>query len=198
LTKSKILYFIKAIRGKKNILTNRRPIKIAIVGPESTGKSTLSVQLSTHYNAAYVPEYARTFIEGLNRPYTLEDIILISKEQLQLEKDAKLNNSNLLFCDTTLLVTKIWAENAFKVCPNFITEKWNSSDYALHLLMQIDLPWEDDPQREHPTSREFFFNWYEKELVESNANYIIISGTQAQRLSNAILAIDNFLKALNI
>lgn len=178
-------------------MTNLKPIKIAIVGPESTGKSTLSEQLSTHYKAAFVAEYARTYIAGLRRPYTLDDIILISKEQLQQEKAVKLNNSNLLFCDTTLLVTKIWAENAFKICPNFIAENWNSNDYALHLLMQIDLPWEDDPQREHPTSREFFFNWYEKELEESNANYIIISGTKTQRLSNAILAIDNFLKALN-
>jgi len=66
---------------------NHHPIRIAITGPESTGKSTLAAQLARHYNALWVPEYARTHLELLNRPYTANDILLIARRQLQAEEE---------------------------------------------------------------------------------------------------------------
>ncbi len=162
-----------------------------MVGPESTGKSTLSQQLVQHYNCALVPEFARDYIGKLKRKYTLEDIAFIAKEQLQLEKQAQ---GKMLICDTNLLVTKIWAEHAFRSCPKFISDNWNPADYDLHLLMNIDLPWEADPQREHPNLRTFFFDWYKRELIESKVNFSIISGNSFERQSAAIKVIDAFLK----
>ena len=171
----------------------KKLIKIAIVGPESTGKSVLSKQLAAHYNCKFVPEMAREYIANLNRPYHLADILEISKIQLQKEMAFADASTDLLICDTTLLVTKIWAQNAFESCPEFISEKYMVNDYSLHLLMQIDLPWEFDAQREHPEQREFFFNWYEHELKTSNANYRIISGSNEHRLKSAVAAIDAHL-----
>ena len=174
-------------------MINRKLIKIAVVGPESTGKSTLTKQLAQHYSVPYVLEYAREYLENLIRPYTLEDIISISKRQLELEREAILASSRILFCDTNLLVSKIWAENAFKSCPEFIAKNWIAGDYRLHLLMQVDLPWEYDSQREHPHLRKFFFDWYERELKVAKANYAIISGNQEERLLDAIKAVDELL-----
>lgn len=171
----------------------KKLIKIAIVGPESTGKSVLSKQLAEYYNCKYVPEMAREYIANLNRPYQLDDILEISKIQLQKEQELANDSDDLLICDTTLLVTKIWALNAFKTCPEFIFEKYQANDYSLHLLMQIDLPWEFDAQREHPEQREFFFTWYARELKASNANYCIISGSNEHRLKSAVTAIDAHL-----
>ncbi|MBL0049167.1 MAG: ATP-binding protein [Bacteroidetes bacterium] len=168
-------------------------LKIAIVGPESTGKSVLSEQLAAHYACKFVPEVARAYIAKLNRPYLLEDIIEIARMQLLQEQALAKVSSDILICDTTLLVTKIWAQNAFNECPKFISEKYTANDYSLHLLMQIDLPWEYDAQREHPERREFFFSWYERELRESNANYCIISGSNEHRLKRAIAVIDAHL-----
>ena len=155
----------------------------------------LTGQLAAHYHKGFVSEYARAYIAALDRPYLLEDIIAIAKAQLKQEKEGATKNK-LLFCDTTLLVTKIWAENAFKVCPDFISLNWRADDYKLHLLMQIDLPWQYDKQREHPDQREFFFDWYERELKSSGANYRIIEGTEKERLKNAIKVVDVFLKSL--
>lgn len=173
------------------------PLKIAIVGPESTGKSSITVQLAKHYHASMVAEQARDYIQKLQRPYTLQDITAIAQLQIEAEAQEFAQTQSLLICDTTVLVTKIWAENAFQTCPEFILHKWDQQDYGLHLLMNIDLPWEADPQREHPHLRTFFFNWYENELIKAKANYCIISGLEEERLSNAIAAVDNFLKLRN-
>ncbi len=166
------------------------------MGPESTGKSTLTRELAAHYHTNYVPEYAREYISTIQRPYLLDDIVAIAKKQIELEHEQMNKGGRLLLCDTNLLVTKIWAENAFKVCPQFISENWNASDYGLHLLLNIDLPWVDDPQREHPHLREFFFDWYEEELIQTNAMYKIISGTASERFKNAKLAIDLYLESI--
>ena len=171
--------------------------RIAIVGPESTGKSILSEQLAKHYNSLFVAEYAREYIEQLQRDYTIEDIETIARMQLKNENELALQCNNILICDTNLLVTKIWAEHAFGTCPEFISQHWKANDYSLHLLMQIDLPWEFDAQREHPHKRKFFFDWYERELKSAKANYTIIEGNEEQRLLNAIAAIDTFLSSKN-
>lgn len=166
--------------------------KIAITGPESTGKSTLAQQLATYYNTVFVPEYARTYIAQLQRQYTLEDILHIAKGQVQQEKELINSANQYLFADTELLVTKIWATHAFGQCPEWIEKSYQQQHYDLYLLMNIDLPWQPDPQREHPHQRDFFFEWYQKELSEKKAPFVIISGSEKERLQNAVEAIDFF------
>lgn len=166
------------------------PIKIALVGPESTGKSTLSQQLAKHFNGHFVPEFARTYIAQLNRPYTLNDIEFIAEQQLKLEERA---SADLLFCDTNLLVTKIWAEHAFGNCPEYIAQHWQPGNYHLHLLMNIDLPWQPDPLREHPHLRSFFFEWYERELKQEKVPYQIVSGNEMERFKLATGIVETLL-----
>ncbi|MBC5774010.1 ATP-binding protein [Pontibacter sp. KCTC 32443] len=169
-------------------------LKIAITGPESTGKSTLSEQLATHYQTVWVPEYARTYIGSLNRDYTLEDIEAIARGQLELEQQAQTNASTILVSDTDLLVLKIWSEHAFGHCPEFILENLQQQDYNLYLLMGVDLPWEPDPQREHPHLRQFFYDWYKRELAALNVPFAEISGQQHERFKNAVEHIDALLR----
>ncbi len=174
-------------------MISQRIFKIGIVGPESTGKSTLSMELASHYQTVCVSEYARKYMMELKRPYTLEDIVLISQRQLEQEVVAVKKANRILFCDTTLLVSKIWALHAFQQCPPFIEENWKSEDYDLLLLLQVDIPWQEDPLREHPHLRQYFFDWYERELKVSKANYKIIAGSQKQRVENAVEEVHQFL-----
>lgn len=169
-------------------------LKIALVGPESTGKSTLTVALAEFYGAAFLPEYAREYIAGLTRPYLLDDIVHIAQSQLALEHSIQLTSNNILFCDTNLLVTKIWAQNAFHAVPSFINEHWKPSDYVLHLLMDVDIPWQPDPLREHPHLRTFLFDKYEAELKQSGANYKIIKGLGNERFEAAMNAVNEIVK----
>jgi NadR type nicotinamide-nucleotide adenylyltransferase len=171
---------------------NNNLIKIAITGPESTGKSLLASQLADHYNTVYVAEYAREYIDQLNRPYTFDDVLYIAQGQLAREKAAESEASRFLFCDTELLVTHIWCMHKYGKSHDWIEEQILSNPYDLFLLCNIDLPWEYDKQREHPALREFFFNWYRKELEGFNFPYRIISGEGKERTQHAISVIDQF------
>ncbi len=167
--------------------------KIAITGPESTGKSTLSAQLAQHYDTVYVPEYARMYMDQLDRTYTQADILRIAQKQVAMEQEFLSEARHLLISDTELLVTKIWSEHAFGNCPDWILENLEKQDYDLYLLMDIDLPWEPDPQREHPHLRQYFFDLYQQSLENLKAPYVIISGNAQERLQNAIQAINERL-----
>ncbi|WP_347157687.1 ATP-binding protein [Pontibacter chitinilyticus] len=168
-------------------------LKVAITGPESTGKSTLSEQLARHYQTVWVPEYARSYVGNLGRPYTLEDIEAIAQGQQALEQEVQQQASTILFSDTDMLVLKIWSEHAFGHCPAWILEKLAQQDYNLCLLMGVDLLWEPDPQREHPHLRQFFYNWYKRELEQLDVPYVEIHGQQESRFALARQHVDSLL-----
>jgi NadR type nicotinamide-nucleotide adenylyltransferase len=164
----------------------KKILKIAITGPESTGKSQLAEELAEYYNTVFVPEYARGYIDRLNRPYNLEDILEIAKGQIREEERRIQQATRLLFCDTELIVTKIWGEVKYGICDPWILEKIEENKYDLFLLCNIDLPWEEDPQREHPHMREKLFSLYLDELTERGFPFKVVSGTGKERLMNAI------------
>jgi NadR type nicotinamide-nucleotide adenylyltransferase len=168
--------------------------RIAIVGPECTGKTDLAQFLAHHYNTLWVPEVARKFIDQLNRPYEKEDLITIAEAQVQLEDTLALKANKLLLCDTNLLVIKIWSEFKYGHCPIEIIEKMVNQKYDLHLLTNIDIPWVDDPQREHPDKRDLLYEIYKSELVKSNVHFIEIKGLHEIRKNTAIEALEKTLK----
>lgn len=170
-----------------------RTFKIAITGPESTGKSTLAEQLAAYYKTVWVPEYAREYIASIKRPYNYRDILHIAQSQLQKEEELLPKANQFLFCDTELIVTKVWSEHSYKGCDEWILQNINKHLYDLYLLCDVDLPWEYDPQREHPELREYFFSVYLKELKSRNFPFTIISGKKDIRLRKAIGSIEKKL-----
>lgn len=187
-------------------------LKIAVVGPESTGKSTMAEVLAKHYQTLWVPEYAREYCSKLNRPYTLEDEINMMRGQLEWEDKALAEvggqkaeggskgldkKAKILFLDTTILSVKIWCDHVFGGCPPEVELQLQKRNYDLYLLMNIDMPWEDDPLREFPHLRNHFFTVFEEELKTRKANYCIITGIGDARYDNAIIEVDNFIKSLN-
>lgn len=170
-------------------------IRVSITGPESTGKSWLAEHLAMHYRTAWVPEYARKYLEDINRPYTYDDILLISQKQFESENSVP-GNTELLFCDTDFCVTSIWCNVKYGKCHKWITDQLEQNNYSLYLLCDIDLPWQYDPLREHPEIRTELFEMYRDLLLENRFNYRIVKGTGAERLQNAIVFVDEYLKSL--
>jgi NadR type nicotinamide-nucleotide adenylyltransferase len=160
--------------------------RISITGPESTGKSWLAERLAKSFNTAWVPEYSREYLHKLGREYVFEDILEIAKGQLSKEKEMEKKASGLLFCDTDLLVARIWSEFKYGRCDPWIIHQLRIHHYGLYLLCDIDLPWEADPLREHPHKRKDLFDLYKKNLEEMRVEYAIISGTGINRLNMAI------------
>jgi NadR type nicotinamide-nucleotide adenylyltransferase len=168
-------------------------IKIAVTGPESTGKSMLATQLADHYQTVHVPEFARIQLLKSDGKYNYDDILEIARGQVASEKVLETIANKILISDTELLVTKIWCEVKYKKCHPWIIQKLKQQQYGLYLLTDIDLPWEPDPLREHPHHRQELMNLYQQNLRELGFNYSIISGTGADRLKNAIHATETYL-----
>lgn len=171
---------------------NQNIIKIAIVGPESTGKSTMSKWLAEYYQTIWVPEFARGYCENLTEDCTWQDEINMFYGQLALEKELLPKANKLLICDTTFITVKIWSDALFGSSPQEVLDELPKQQYDLYLLLDIDMPWQDDPLRNFPTQREHFMQVWHQELQALNAKYVVISGIGDTRYQNAVKAIDAF------
>lgn len=173
-------------------------IKIAVVGPESTGKSTMSAYLAEHYNTIWVPEYARGYCEKLTEPPTWQDEINMFDGQIALEAELLPKANKLLICDTTFITVKIWSDYTFGKSPKEVLDELPRHPYDLYLLLDIDLPWEEDPLRDFPHMREHFMKVWYKELKDLNANYVLIEGTGPERYERAVAAVDEYCLNRNL
>lgn len=168
-------------------------LTVGIVGPESTGKTTLAKGLAEHFNSIWVPEYAREFLSELDRPYNQEDLISIAKGQLDAESKARRQAKDSLFLDTDLFVIKIWSEFKYGNCDPWILQQLSMNQANLYFLTHFDIPYEDDPLRETPEKRPELFHLYERALKESGVLYAVIQGDERERLETAIQKVNSIL-----
>jgi NadR type nicotinamide-nucleotide adenylyltransferase len=168
--------------------------RVAITGPESTGKSWLAKKLAKHFNTVWVSEYAREYLEAKGPQYDFDDIAFIAKVQKEREESLANVATDVLFCDTEPLVTKIWSEVVFNKCNPWIENEINSNPYDLYLLCYPDIDWEPDILRENPDNRMELFELYVKELEAHGLNYTIIMGQGDKRFDNALNAVNRLLK----
>lgn len=167
---------------------------IVVTGPESTGKTTLTKDLAKHYNTAYIPEYAREYIENLNRPYEYSDLEIIAKRQVQDFKDSMDKANGYLFLDTFLIITKVWFDIVYDECPDWLIDEIENCNVDLFLVCDTTLPWEPDNVRENGGEmREILFERYINELEAFNLPYKIVTGTGEERIRSAIQHIKSFL-----
>ena len=168
--------------------------KVAITGPESTGKSTLAERLAKHFNVAYIPEYSRTYLENFEGKYTENDVVEIAKAQHNLIIEEEKKNPEILIADTEIIVCKIWIEYVFKH-PNEMTEDLlRRQNFDLYLLCDIDLPWVYDPLRENPNieERKELFEIYKNTLTKMNVPFGVVRGSDEERVNNALEIIKQY------
>ncbi len=169
-----------------------RILRIALIGPESSGKTTLAEQLANHFQTIWIPEFARDYVAELNRPYTYEAVLFCIQQQQLLEDEGLKKANRLLFADTELILHKIWLWDVFKKYPPELDIEINKHQYDLYLLTSPDLPFVHDPVRENPHRRGYFFNLYEQELIKRGFNYSVLNDSGSARLKNAIEVIEKF------
>lgn len=170
-------------------------IRIFLTGPESTGKTDLTKHLAAKFNVDFIEEYAREYVENLNRPYEYADVINIAMKQVRQLQDYSKKNRMLLFVDTYLIITKIWFVEVYGKYPDWIDSEIKKTGSDLYLLCKPDIPWIQDNVRENGGEmREILFNEYETELKNANLNYCIVKGKGDVRYENAERAVKEFLK----
>jgi NadR type nicotinamide-nucleotide adenylyltransferase len=167
--------------------------RVVIIGPESTGKSTLTRQLAEQFHTSFAGEFAREYLENLGRPYTQEDLMTIAAGQIALEEQAvAAAKNNIIFLDTDLHVVKVWSESKYGSCDEEILKQIATRQYDLYILTHIDMPWQEDPLREHPEPemREHFFNVYNDIVQHSGVPFVVVQGSEQERLKAAIAAVN--------
>ncbi|MES2479728.1 MAG: ATP-binding protein [Bacteroidota bacterium] len=164
--------------------------KIVVIGPESTGKSTLSKALAKQLNTVWVPEYARTYLEQQGQEYQYEDLLAIAKGQITTEDELAQKANKYLICDTDLYVIKVWSEHKYGKADAFILETIAQRPYDAYILCDIDMPWDEDPLREYPEPemRRYFYHMYQDIVVQSGKPFIIVRGSEKERLAQALAA----------
>lgn len=172
--------------------------KIVILGPESTGKSTLCEALSKAYNTFWCEEYAREFLSKNGTDYTFDNLLTIAKGQIANEDNATQKaikeNKSYLIIDTDMYVMKVWCEYVFNNCHPYILEEISNRKYDLYLLCDIDLPWTADEMREYPDEqpRKELFALYKELLINQATPWAIVSGTDEARTKNAMKFIEQY------
>lgn len=169
--------------------------KVCVIGPECTGKSDLSQFLATHYKTVCVEEYARAYINRLKTPYEQADLTKIAHGQVRMEDEWLVDTNKVMICDTNAIVIKVWSEFKYNECDKEILKIIEERAYDLYLLTYIDVPWENDPQREHPDKREQFWNIYKKEVEQTKVPFVEINGLKEERRKKAIAAIDQLIQS---
>lgn len=178
----------------------KRILKIALFGPESTGKTTLAKQLAEYYKTDWVPEFARDYLqEKWDKSKAIcdvNDMLPIAYGQTQLENEKMATANQYLFCDTNLMVTKVFSEVYYNYCDPLLDQAAREHEYDLFFLTNIDVPWEKDDLRDKPEGRETVFSVFKQSLIDNNKPFITLSGDASLRLKKAVSIIDDLTIAL--
>jgi len=172
---------------------SKTPKIVVITGAESTGKSTITELLAQHFNAPYIPEIARDYVENLNRKYNYSDVENIAKRQVDQLNALKNSNHPFIFVDTWLIITKIWFEVVFNKIPSWLENEIRNTKIDLFLVCDIDLPWQADPVRENGgETRLILHKKYLENIKYYNFDYKIVNGKNKDRFENALLHLKSF------
>lgn len=178
--------------------TSSRCLRVVLYGPESTGKTTLAKALADHYQTSWVPEFARSYLQEKwdkqQAVCTLADLPIIAQGQLAAENTAIAQANRLIFCDTNILVTKVWSETHFEgYCAPELNTILAQTHYDLYLLTSIDVPWEKDDLRDRPNDREQMFIYFKQQLEVYNFPFLVLEGSLEERIQKAVNTIDQLL-----
>lgn len=169
--------------------------KVCLLGPDSTGKTTLARDLAELYRTVAVPEFARTYLDALQRDCEPADIRVLAHGQAAAEDALARQANRLLLCDTSLLSAQLWSERLFGASPRWVRDQAARRRYDLFLVTGTDVPWVGDASRDRPEERAAFHKRCIEELTARNWPYVSLTGDWETRYQAACAAIDALLAA---
>lgn len=186
---------------RRAIAVRERPRleRIVVTGVESTGKSTLALQLAEALGGERVREYARRYAAEVKRPLTAADVEAIALGQIEAEdealaccvtRDADADDApRVLVLDTDLVSTTVYAEHYYGTSPEWVLRSARERLAGLYLLCTVDLPWEPDGVRDQPHTRVQLHERLAARLQELGATVMPVWGRGEERLARALAAV---------
>lgn len=173
--------------------------KVAILGPESTGKSVISKNLAEHYKTEFVEEYGRTFYEmNGNKIDNVEDFITISKRRQEIENSKVIKSNKILICDTEDITTYYLSKEYFPGYVNnqvdsFFKEKIEKSNYDIYILLSPDCDAVQDGTRVFLEKRKNHYKIIKDMVIKKKVNFFEVGGDWNNRFIKSIEIIDRYL-----
>lgn len=168
---------------------------IAILGSESSGKTTLCQTLAQRLNCPWAQEYARFYQPMHAGQYTEADLLNILHGQKMWQQQAwtlaQQQNAGAVIFDTEATVLLVWAQIGLGSIPAAIQRACAEQSFTDYLLLAPDLPWQPDPLRSapDPTQRQAIFAQYAHWLRVYGRCYQVIHGQGEERIQNALTAL---------
>jgi len=166
-------------------------IRVVVIGSESTGKTELARVLAAHYGTVWAPEYVRQYLDEKQEPLTADDVEPIARGQMAAEDEAAARAERLVILDTDLFSTASYARHYYGAVPEWIALAARERRGDLYLLLDVDVPWAADAQRDRADRREEMHALFVEGLAE--APVVVIRGDWEERRRRAITAIDALL-----
>lgn len=164
--------------------------KIVLVGPESTGKTTLGQELAHYFDGIFVAEFGRKYLEDGNTVKNPSDLLHIAKEQLSHVQEAIRNSKGtFLFADTDLHNIVVWSQFELGECHPDLLALEQAQEFDFYLLLRPDIPWEQDGVRKNLISRDVLYSIYKRHLIDQNRCFAEISGKGSARFQACLNAL---------
>jgi NadR type nicotinamide-nucleotide adenylyltransferase len=165
------------------------PLRVALLGAESTGKSTLAAALGARTGEPVAEEYGRELWVERDGALTFADMLTIAETQIAREDQLLEQASHMLICDTTPATTAFYSRKLFgQIAPEL--ERMATRSYDFTFLCLPDIPFIQDGTRQNEAFRAEQHTYYEALLAHSGIAWAALAGGLEERLAKveAVLA----------
>ena len=169
-------------------------VRVVVTGPESSGKTTLTLELAERLNIPFALEYSRVYIAEHGPEYEYDTLLTMAREHLVYQREQVPEAAPIGLFDTDLTNYKIWCQEAFGRCHDELL-KWEKAESDhVYLLCAPDIEWESDPLREHEGQRDYLFELHVQEIQRLGRPYSIVRGLGDARLESAVEGVQHLVK----
>jgi nicotinamide riboside kinase len=169
-------------------------VRVVVMGPESTGKTTLASDLSAHFATTWTSEYLRLYLDAKASACEPDDLPLVVAGHVAVEAAAARRATRVLFCDTDPLMTAVYSRFYYGHLPEWLDEAASARRADHYLLLDCDVPWVADPQRDAPHARQEILALCRDELERRHLPFTLVSGAWDRRLASARQIVDGLLR----